>query len=165
MDPAVKALAHEQKVRTISDSQRRFAAQFSSSTQGGLERQGDPQVARGSRWASKSARSTAPSNSPDGSCRAEQRHLERNYEHMNSTHRAEESGQESGVGMQKTNQPGSRLQGARGSAEKAEDMDWSRRRSKAEKGDPPERVSTARCQTAVRVGEKSDHNNALLFAC
>lgn len=162
-DPAVKASAHEKKVRTISDSQRRFAAQFSSPTHSEVERQGDPQVARGNRWTLKSTRSTATSNSPGESCRAEERRLQRANQHMSITHRAAESGQR----LQKTEFLGIKVQGDHDSMEKADNMDWSCRTSKEEKGDPPRNVSTARCQTAVCLGEKNDGDRCLLcsFVC
>ncbi|CAN0045346.1 unnamed protein product [Scytosiphon promiscuus] len=146
-DPAVKASAQEKKVRTISDSQRRFAAQFSSPTQSGMEGPGDSQLARGNRWASKSTRSTAPSNSPGGSCDAEYGRLERNDPHT-IEHRPEESDQESRQGLQKTEIPARELQSNHGSMEKIENMDWSRRKSKAGKTDSAQNGSTARCQTA-----------------
>ncbi|CAM9670177.1 unnamed protein product [Ectocarpus fasciculatus] len=167
-ESASKALEHEERVRSISNSQREFAAQFSGSAKSGVERQGNARVAGNSRWVSKpgGTASTASLKSPGEIHGPDTEKHRRAGGNIPVTQVAGESG----GGLQKDDGLRSEPHDRRGasSMEGSKNVDGVRQSGGGErKGDENKDKSTARCQAegALVKGPWTTEEDQIIIEC
>ncbi|CAM9986378.1 unnamed protein product, partial [Ectocarpus sp. 8 AP-2014] len=163
-ESASKALEHEERVRSISNSQREFAAQFSSSAKSGVERQGNARVAGNSRWVSKpgGTASTTPLKSPGRIHGPDTERHERAGVNIPVTQGARESREKDGLRSEPYDRRGaSSMEGSR-------NIDGVRQRGGGwRQSDENKEKSTSRCQAegALVKGPWTTEEDQIIFDC
>ncbi|CAB1116949.1 MYB [Ectocarpus sp. CCAP 1310/34] len=163
-ESASKALEHEERVRSISSSQREFAAQFSTSAKSGVERQRNAPATGNSRWVSKPGRtaSTAPLKSPGGIHGPATESHEKAGMNIPATQGARESREKD----ERRSEPHDRRRAS--SMEGSRNIDGVRQRGGGERqGDENKEKSTARCQAegALVKGPWTTEEDQIIIDC